>query len=110
MAKKGLFCVIPANAGIQSCHDKVRRCSHAQTWIPAFAGMTAAAYARATAAETSGFFDLEAIVQAPNPITHLFGQGGGNGGAPDFMINLFLSFYAKSELQTQWIFGSHGFF
>jgi len=77
MAKNGLFCVIPANAGIQSCHDKVRRCRHAQTWIPAFAGMTVAAYARATAAGTSGFFDLEAIVQTSNPLTHLAGQAGG---------------------------------
>jgi len=77
MAKKGLFCIIPANAGIQSCHDKVRRCRHVQTWIPAFAGMTVAAYARAPAAGTSGFFNLEAIVQSPNPHAHLAGQAGG---------------------------------
>jgi len=77
MAKKGLFCVIPANAGIQSCHDKVRRCRHAQTWIPDFAGMTVAAHAHAIAAGTSGFFNLEAIVQAPNPLAHLIVQAGG---------------------------------
>jgi len=63
--------------GIQNGLYEARSVCNVQTWIPAFAGMTVAAYARATAAGTSGFFDLEAIVQIPKPLAHLAGQAGG---------------------------------
>ena len=71
-----LFSVIPARVGIQNGLYEARSVCNVQTWIPAFAGMTVAVYAHATATGTSGFFNLEAIVQTPDSLAHLIVQAG----------------------------------